>query len=115
MTVSYQAPIPVLAISTDASGNYALQSSNVAISPDGMLTVPGEHTLAEQAVLGGFEFTSTGTRGSNYVLQSCASLQPPVQWVPVETNVADTNGVVQCLDLETNPVSSGRFYRLVTP
>jgi hypothetical protein len=55
----------------------------------------------------------TGVPGQNYVLQTATNLTPPVQWPPVLTNTANTNGVWQFTD--TNLNSAQKFYRVTTP
>jgi len=51
-----------------------------------------------------------GFPGTNYLLQSTTNLQPPVQWMTVLTNSADSNGIWQVTD--TNRSSSRKFYRV---
>jgi uncharacterized delta-60 repeat protein len=60
-----------------------------------------------------FNLSLTGIAGSEYVLQTATNLQPPIQWLPVLTNAADTNGLWQFTD--TNLNSSQKFYRIATP
>jgi hypothetical protein len=55
----------------------------------------------------------TGLPSHNYILQSATNLLPPIQWLPVLTNAADTNGVWQFMD--TNLNSAQKFYRVTTP
>ena len=55
----------------------------------------------------------TGLPGTNYVLQAATNLTPPIQWQPLITNTADTNGLWQFAD--TNLNSSQKFYRVTTP
>ena len=52
--------------------------------------------------------------GQTYILVSSPNQGPGVGWVPVATNVADTNGYFQFIDADaTNYLR--RFYRLITP
>jgi hypothetical protein len=55
----------------------------------------------------------SGLPGRNYVLQSATNLQPPIPWLPMMTNAADTNGVWQFTD--TNLNNAQKFYRVTTP
>ena len=55
----------------------------------------------------------TGLPGRSYALQTATNLLPPIQWLPVLTNAADTNGVWQFMD--TNLNSAQKFYRVTTP
>jgi uncharacterized delta-60 repeat protein len=61
----------------------------------------------------GLNLNLTGVPGSNYVLQTATNLTPPIQWLPVVTNAADTNGVWQFTD--TNLNSAQKFYRVTMP
>ena len=54
-----------------------------------------------------------GAPGGSYVLETATNLLPPIQWVPVLTNVADSNGVWQFTD--TNLSTAQLFYRVTTP
>lgn len=54
-----------------------------------------------------------GVSGSNYLLQTATNLAPPIQWLPLVTNVAGTNGLWQFID--TNANGSQKFYRIITP
>jgi uncharacterized delta-60 repeat protein len=60
-----------------------------------------------------FNLNLTGLPNQSYVLQSATNLTPPIQWLPVLTNAADTNGVWQFTD--TNLNSAQKFYRVTTP
>jgi len=55
----------------------------------------------------------SGLPGRSYILQSSTNLLPPIAWLPVVTNTADTNGVWQFTD--TNLNSAQKFYRVATP
>ena len=54
-----------------------------------------------------------GLPGGSYVLQTATNLAAPVQWLPVLTNAADTNGVSQFTD--TNLNTAQKLYRVTTP
>jgi len=66
-----------------------------------------------ESTLGAVSIGMTGISGANYVLQTATNLLPPIQWLPVLTNAADTNGVCQFTD--TNLISAQKFYRVTTP
>jgi hypothetical protein len=63
---------------------------------------------------GSVVFRFSGTPGTNYVLQATTNLAPPVQWVPVFTNAADTNGNWTFIDTQVSQYSQ-RFYRALLP
>jgi hypothetical protein len=84
---------------------YALESQATVVPPL-MLTA----TLRAGT---NFNLNLTGISGQNYVLQTTTNLTPPIQWLPVLTNAADTNGVWQFTD--TNLDSPQKFYRVTTP
>jgi hypothetical protein len=54
-----------------------------------------------------------GLAGSNYVLQLTTNLANPAQWLPLQTQTADTNGA--CLFMVTNPIAPCSFYRIAMP
>ena len=109
----YLTPIPILVVTTDLSGMYGLVETNLAISPGGVFALPGGAKLVGKNLTGGIDLTSTGITGKTYFLQACSSLQPPVQWITIETNVADADGVVHFS--QTNITSARRFFRVATP
>ena len=96
--------------------NRALSSNEVAsLYALGSQTAPPPPlTLAANLGAGpDFNLNLTGIPGQNYVLQTATNLTPPIQWLPVLTNAADTNGVWQFTD--TNLNSAQKFYRVTTP
>jgi hypothetical protein len=109
----YLTPIPVLAVTTDINGFYVLISASMVISTDGILTPPGAPLLAERNLAGGLDLSCVGVPENTYLLQSCTNLQPPVQWITVQTNVPGADGVIRFA--ETNTPLPSRFYRLVAP
>ena len=109
----YLAPIPILVVTTDPTGMYALNSMNAGISASGNLVSANAPTLTAQPVSGGLEFSCAGVPGNTYLLQACTSLFPPAQWVTIQTNVADASGLIGFSETNTAPPS--RFYRVVTP
>lgn len=60
------------------------------------------------------QLQAQGLAGLPYVLQATFDLMPPAVWLPIQTNTASDNGLVQFLDpdINTNPQ---RFYRVVSP
>jgi hypothetical protein len=56
----------------------------------------------------------TGIPGSTYWVEATTNLSPPTDWMPISTNVANTNGLWQFTDtVATN--FSRRFYRSHKP
>ncbi len=91
--------------SDDVASLYALESQSTSLLP---------FTLSANLASGAnLNLNLTGQPGRSYILLSTTNLQPPIQWVPVLTNAADTNGVWQFVD--TNLDSPQKFYRVVTP
>jgi autotransporter-associated beta strand protein len=63
---------------------------------------------------GGMRLTGSGIPGQAYVLQGATNLMSPIAWIPLVTNAADANGLVQFTDFNaTNYLQ--RFYRMSTP
>ena len=62
----------------------------------------------------GFNLTGTGVARQAYALLTASNLVPPVVWVPLATNTADTNGNFNFTDLQVTNFSQ-RFYRVGTP
>lgn len=107
----YLAPIPILTVTTDPSGFYILSSSNMGISSNGTLGTPPLQVSITSVPGGGIAFNGTGAvPGSTYFLQAATNLQPPIQWTTLQTNVADSNGVISFS--ETNAPTPVRYYRL---
>jgi len=107
----YLAPIPILAITTDPSGFYLLANSQMGIAPNGTLASPSVQLSIAPHAGGGLDLTGSGIAGNTYLLQMCTNFQAPVQWLTINTNVADLNGVIQFFD--TNGSAPVRFYRLL--
>jgi hypothetical protein len=63
---------------------------------------------------GSFTLVATGSLGQTCILLSASDLAPPVVWVPLATNVADTNGMLSFTDSQAASFPQ-RFYRLHTP
>ena len=108
------------AVTTGATGNYNVivtnlfgRATNVGAV---MVSAPVPPVLSGAGVLtgGGFALTGTGTAGQAYVLLGASNLVPPVVWLPLATNSADTNGSINFNDPQAVNRSQ-RFYRLTTP
>jgi hypothetical protein len=78
------------------------------------LSVVPPPQLGAQMVTNGFQFSGQGIAGNPYWVQMATNLNPPVSWLNVATNTADTNGQVQFTDTGT-ATNSGKFYRLSVP
>jgi hypothetical protein len=96
---------------TDGFGGTNFQTVNIAIVltnliPDitGVAGSPG----------GGITLSFSGTPGFNYVLEATTNLVSPDDWVPLTTNMPDTNGLWQFTDMEATNYPF-RFYRLILP
>ena len=96
--------------------NRALSSNEVAslYALESQSTSPPPLTLTANLGSGpNFNLHLTGIPGQNYVLQTATNLLPPIQWLPMLTNAANTNGVWRFTD--TNLNSAQKFYRVTTP
>lgn len=107
----YLAPIPILSITLDPSGFYTLTESQMAISSNGVLGVQAIELSAAPHTGGGVDLTGAGIAGNRYLLQMTTQIPPTGQWLTVDTNAADVNGVIRFSD--TNSVEQMRFYRLL--
>ncbi|HWY75603.1 MAG TPA: LamG-like jellyroll fold domain-containing protein, partial [Verrucomicrobiae bacterium] len=61
---------------------------------------------------GGLAVGGSGAAGQGYVLLATSSLAPTIVWLPVQTNIADTNGIFSLTDLQATNFSQ-RFYRVM--
>ena len=91
------ATLLLAAVTTAATGNYNVivtnlfgRATNVGAV---MVSAPVPPVFSGAGVLtgGGFALTGTGTAGQAYVLLGASNLVPPVVWLPLATNSADTN------------------------
>jgi hypothetical protein len=57
--------------------------------------------------------TYAGIPGNPYVLEQSYDLTPPVQWHPLVTNMAGTNGLLMFTNT-LNPVTN-KFWRIFAP
>jgi autotransporter-associated beta strand protein len=64
-------------------------------------------------VNGGFSLSVTGSAGETCVLLGATNLMSPMVWLPLATNTADTNGVLNFNDAQATNFPQ-RFYRLRT-
>ena len=107
-------------MTTAATGNYNVivtnqfgRATNVSAVT---VTAPVPPVLSGAGILtgGGFALTGTGTAGQAYVLLGASNLVPPIVWLPLATNSADTNGNFNFNDPQATNWPQ-RFYRLTTP
>ena len=76
--------------------------------------VPIQFTNAVFIGGGAFNLAATGVPGNPYSLWSATNLASPINWLPLASTNADTNGLVNFSDaLATN--SPQKFYRLSSP
>ena len=76
--------------------------------------VPIQFTNAAFISGGAFTLTASGVPGNPYSLWSATNLASPINWLPLASTNADTNGLVNFSDaLTTN--SPQKFYRLSSP
>jgi len=116
--VSIQTPILQLSqIAAGSAGVYDLVVSNAygaVTSAVVTLTVALPPFSAGLSAGQGVQFQFSGTANSSYVLQAATDLTPPVNWQPLVTNAADTNGNWTFTDTNT-AANTARFYRLASP
>jgi alpha-tubulin suppressor-like RCC1 family protein len=94
-------------IGTISDPNYVGSATNtlvVGLPPQSLTASNTGGTNSPQLTL---QFT--GTSGYPYILQSATNLTPPINWHPVLTNPADSNGNWQFTD--TNMNGDQKFYR----
>ncbi len=111
LSAPYLAPISILAITLDPSGFYILTDSQMAISSNGILGIPTTQLSIAPHAGGGLDLNGNGIAGNTYLLQWTTNLKSDGLWLTVQTNVADTNGIVRFA--ETNLSQPVRFYRLL--
>ncbi len=73
-------------------------------------TIPVSITSVALVGSGSVEMSFQGTPGYVYFIEAATNLAPPVNWVPLATNAADTNGLFSFTDA-TASNSACRFYR----
>ena len=114
------ATLLLAAVTTAATGNYNVIVTNLYGRATNVSAVnvsaPVPPLLSSAGVLngGGFALSGTGTAGQAYVLLGASNLVPPIVWLPLATNSADTNGNFNFNDPQATNWPQ-RFYRLTTP
>ena len=104
-------------ISAASAGNYtAIVSSRFGSVTSSVAVVTVAAPLRLRATLGGADLSLqlSATPGQTYILQSAASLLPPINWRPVLTNTADTNGDWSFTNAIL-PAQGAIFYRAASP
>jgi hypothetical protein len=104
-TVTTNTPV-ILSVQYTNQTRLITQSTNITVSP---LPPPVFPSHSIEITNGSFGLRLTGGPGLSYVLEETTNLTSAV-WIPLTTNTAGTNGVVNFLD----PVKTGvtrRFYR----
>ena len=108
------------AVTAAAAGNYSVVVTNLygrATNVSAVtVSLPVPPVFSGAGILngGGFALTGTGTAGQAYVLLGATNLTPPVVWLPLATNAADTNGSFNFNDPQATNWPQ-RYYRLTTP
>ena len=96
---------------SDGQGGAATGVVNVLIVPASTnFTISGTIANGDGSVTLNF----AGVPGYTYWLEAATNLTPPVDWMTIATNTADTNGFWQVTDTSVTNNSS-RFYRSVQP
>jgi hypothetical protein len=93
----------------DANGASAI-SAEVSATPTNPAPLIGFTNLSN----GAFTLSGNGAANQAYVLLYTMDVAPPVNWTPLQTNWADTNGAFQFTDLQATNSAQG-FYRVTTP
>lgn len=96
---------------------YDAQGSESDFSEEVEYTVPSGPppltlTSCRKLPSGNFTIAASATNGQTCVLLGATNLAPPIIWVPIGTNSADTQGVFTCDDLMATNYSR-RFYRVL--
>ncbi|HZT22215.1 MAG TPA: protease pro-enzyme activation domain-containing protein [Verrucomicrobiae bacterium] len=92
---------------TDGWGGTNFQFVHVAIVTNATPNI----AVVPPAVPGGITLSLGGAGGYTYVLEATTNLIPPAAWLPLATNILDTNGAWQFTDAEATNFPQ-RFYRL---
>ena len=72
---------------------------------------PPAPTISLVSLSGPAQFQGQGTAGLSYVLEAIESLEPPLLWTALATNIADANGLIQFEDAAA-PNFPMRLYRI---
>lgn len=90
------------------TNNFGSITSLVAVLVMNIPPVIGGVSLSS----GGLSLTATGAIGETCILLGASNLAPPVAWLPLQTNTAGTNGLLNFTDLQATNFSE-RFYELL--
>jgi len=106
---------------TNAVGSYFVVATNAygsVASPSVTLTVlapPSLFDAALDSVTGNFSFTVTNLPSSTNRVWTTTSLNPPVAWEVIATNIMAPSGYWFFTDTSSVQTNSARFYRFSTP
>jgi Immunoglobulin I-set domain len=118
LATATNAGLTLVGVTPANAGNYNIVVANafgsVTSSVATLTVVLPPLRLQGQAVANGFQLSADAIAGSSYWVQAAASLNPPVSWVTVATNVAGPDGMVLFTDTNT-AANPSQFYRLVSP
>jgi len=90
----------------DVTNNLTVTANFVNLAP---LVIAGAGMAADE----GFTLGGTGGAGQTYILLMASNL-PPLMWLPIATNTADSNGLFNFSDAQATNCPQ-RFYRLTAP
>ena len=108
--IASSSAVLVTAEFTDPAGNF--NSSSNTITQTIVITTPPPPSIGTVSITppkfdGTLQATLAGTPGQAFVLEASADL---IHWMPVSTNIADTNGIATLV--ESNAIAyPSRFYR----
>jgi hypothetical protein len=91
----------------EATGALLISVTNTLITPP---TISAIHVLSD----GSIEIDLAGSPNQAYYVQAASNLSPPIIWVNIATNHADTGGALHYFDSGATNFPT-RFYRFVTP
>lgn len=92
------------------TNGYGSATSSIASLVVGL---PPQKLNINSASGNGVHMQMSGTPNFPYAVQFATNLAPPILWLPVLTNAADTNGLWQFTD--TNLNNGQKFYRVTAP
>ena len=104
-------------VSATHAGVYTCQVSNFIssiTSTGAVLTVISTGSTLSASLGAGpnLNLSLAGGPGGSYILETATNLLPPIRWVPILTNAADSNGVWRFTD--TNLSNAELYYRVTT-
>lgn len=99
---------------SDPAGNFNPSTNSIVQT---VLTVvvpppPCQLSLGQNFHGGNVGAQIAGVSGQTYIIEASADL---IHWLPLSTNVADTNGIVSLIDSNAVAFFPSRFYRAYTP